>query len=96
MDHTDKNNGKDEISKIVYNQLLNNDIKLFKNSDIELPINFKIRIMNIKRQFVYSQLSKLDINDFNFKVSLDNHIIGRKQNIYFIYLLEVKERWRRK
>ena len=92
VDHTDKNNGKDEISKIVYNQLLNNDIKLFKNSDIELPINFKIRIMNIKRQFVYSQLSKLDINDFNFKVSLDNHIIGRKQNIYFIYLLEVKER----
>ena len=92
VDHTDKNNGKDEISKIVYNQLLNNDIKLFKNSDIELPINFKIRIMNIKRQFVYSQLSKLDINDFNFKVSLNNHIIGRKQNIYFIYLLEVKER----
>ena len=47
--------------------------------------------MNIKRQFVYSQLSILDINDLDFKVSLENHIIGRKQNIHFIYLLEVKE-----
>ena len=47
VDHTDKNNGKDEISKIVYNQLLNNDIKLFKNSDIELPINGALSLLLI-------------------------------------------------
>ena len=91
-DHIDKNKGKDEFSEKVFKLLLNDNIKLYTNPDIDLPIRVRTWIMNIKRLFVYSQLSKLEINNLSFNVSLDDHIVGRKQNIYSIYILEVNKR----
>ena len=91
-DHIDKNKGKDEFSEKVFKLLLNDDIKLYTNPDIDLPIRVRTWIMNIKRLFVYSQLSKLEINNLSFNVSLDDHIVGRRQNIYSIYILEVNKR----
>ena len=37
--HIDKNKGIDRFSEKVFKLLLNDDIKLYKNSDIDLPIN---------------------------------------------------------